>query len=332
MPGNGRRFWQGRRVSVPEMIVGAVLDRRANAPKNVPIDPTLPVELQGIIQSGDYRITVRGHHTKCWIWDKNRMRLKDPVSGRSKEVTEIIYRIYSGQDVPSGKAIQHKCGQDRCINYDHFTLIRQREVDVIYQLHQRSAVDINEIDREIIRKLAKRYDWTEKEQTLIFNVTILQLRETYWDRVDSYQAEKLDPDNPEIIELDIPPEPDRPLPELETRPERPIPPEPETPPERPTPPAPETPPEPEPPPNPSVPAVRKSKTTAALLAFLLGGIGAHKFYLGYTGAGLIHLGLSLTVIGALINVPVCVVEFLIYLSKSDEEFHRIYVLNRKRFF
>ena len=150
-------------------------------------------------------------------------------------------------------------------------------------------------------------------------------------RVSTQQYEEatetpLEPDTPEIIELDIPPEPDRPLPEPETRPE------PETPPERPTPPAPETPPEPETPPSPSVPAVRKSKVTAASLAFLLGGIGAHKFYLGYTGAGLIHLGLSLTVIGALVNVPVCVVEFLIYLSKSDDDFHRIYVLNRKRFF
>ena len=143
-----------------------------------------------------------------------------------------------------------------------------------------------------------------------------------------------DPNDPDIIDLEIPPEPDRPLPE------HPTPPEPETPPERLTPPAPQTPPETETPPAPepetpqrqSAPAARKSKTTAALLAFLLGGFGAHKFYLGYTGAGLVHLGLSLTVIGALVNVPVCVVEFLIYLSKSDEEFHQTYVVNRKRFF
>ena len=33
----------------------------------------------------------------------------------------------------------------------------------------------------------------------------------------------------------------------------------------------------------------KNRTTAALLALLLGGIGAHKFYLGETGKGLIYL-------------------------------------------
>ena len=185
MPDNLRRALFGnsrRRPSAGEVIGGAVLDHLTKEPKRpntLPIDPTLPVELQGIIQSSDYRITNRGHHTKCWIWDKNRMGLKDPVSGRSKEVTEIIYRIYSGNEVPSGKAIQHKCGQDRCINYEHFTIIRKREVDVIHQLHRRSDVDINEIDREIIKKLSKRYDWTEKEQTLIFNVSILQLRDDF---------------------------------------------------------------------------------------------------------------------------------------------------------
>ena len=115
---------------------------------------------------------------------------------------------------------------------------------------------------------------------------------------------------PEIIDLDIPPEPDNPLaPNIQ--------PEPETP--------------PEPPASQSAPA-KKSKVAAALLAFLLGGFGAHKFYLGYPGPGLIHLLLSLTIIGALVNVPICVIEFLIYLSKSDEEFHQTYVVNRRRFF
>ncbi len=35
----------------------------------------------------------------------------------------------------------------------------------------------------------------------------------------------------------------------------------------------------------------KSKTTAALLAFFLGGLGIHSFYLGKKNLGLIHLGL-----------------------------------------
>lgn len=36
----------------------------------------------------------------------------------------------------------------------------------------------------------------------------------------------------------------------------------------------------------------KSKTAAALLAFFLGGLGVHNFYLGKTTLGLIHVGLA----------------------------------------
>jgi TM2 domain-containing membrane protein YozV len=41
----------------------------------------------------------------------------------------------------------------------------------------------------------------------------------------------------------------------------------------------------------------KSKTTATLLAFFLGGIGIHRFYLGSWGFGLVYVGLSLLGVG-----------------------------------
>jgi TM2 domain-containing membrane protein YozV len=53
----------------------------------------------------------------------------------------------------------------------------------------------------------------------------------------------------------------------------------------------------------------------------VGGLGAHKFYLGDVGLGILYLCFSWTLIPALIGL----VEGIIYLTKSDEEFQRQYV-------
>ena len=65
----------------------------------------------------------------------------------------------------------------------------------------------------------------------------------------------------------------------------------------------------------------KSKTTAGLLAILLGGLGAHKFYLGKTGMGILYLVFCWTYIPGIIGL----VEGIIYLTKSDADFHRDHV-------
>ncbi|HWO17322.1 MAG TPA: NINE protein [Kofleriaceae bacterium] len=44
----------------------------------------------------------------------------------------------------------------------------------------------------------------------------------------------------------------------------------------------------------------KDKTTAGVLALLLGGVGAHKFYLGQTGAGIVYLLFCWTLIPGII--------------------------------
>lgn len=59
-----------------------------------------------------------------------------------------------------------------------------------------------------------------------------------------------------------------------------------------------------------------NKTTAALLALFLGGIGLHKFYLGRTGMGLIYLVFCWTLVPALISL----VEGIQFLSMSESEF------------
>jgi TM2 domain-containing membrane protein YozV len=45
----------------------------------------------------------------------------------------------------------------------------------------------------------------------------------------------------------------------------------------------------------------KDKTTAGVLALLLGGIGGHKFYLGQTGSGIVYLLFFWTLIPGIIG-------------------------------
>lgn len=81
----------------------------------------------------------------------------------------------------------------------------------------------------------------------------------------------------------------------------------------------------------------KSKIAAALLAFFLGAFGIHKFYLGCNSAGVIMLflflvGFVLLGLPSLIIGVIAFIEFIIYIVKSDEDFQRIYVDNKKCWF
>jgi TM2 domain-containing membrane protein YozV len=63
------------------------------------------------------------------------------------------------------------------------------------------------------------------------------------------------------------------------------------------------------------------RVLTAILAILLGSFGVHKFYLGDTGLGILYLCFSWTGIPAIVGI----IEGVIYLSKSDEEFEKEYV-------
>ena len=60
----------------------------------------------------------------------------------------------------------------------------------------------------------------------------------------------------------------------------------------------------------------KSKITAILLCFFLGGLGIHRFYLGYTLIGVIQL---LTFGGLLIWVIVDLIRLIIGSLKDSED-------------
>ncbi len=77
----------------------------------------------------------------------------------------------------------------------------------------------------------------------------------------------------------------------------------------------------------AIPGAEK-KVVAGILAILLGGFGVNKFYLGYTKEGVIQLLLSLICIGGILGI----IEGILYLTKSDEEFVATYVNGRKGWF
>ena len=98
------------------------------------------------------------------------------------------------------------------------------------------------------------------------------------------------------------------------------------------------------PPSASIAARASNKVAAGICGILLGGLGVHKFILGYNNAGTIMLaatlgGWVLTFIscGITFFVPMAIsiiglVEGIIYLTKPDEEFVRTYVDGRKEWF
>lgn len=64
----------------------------------------------------------------------------------------------------------------------------------------------------------------------------------------------------------------------------------------------------------------RSRAIAGVLALLLGGLGAHKFYLGKIGWGILYLLFSWTTIPMVVGI----IEGIIYLTMSDKSFEAKY--------
>ncbi len=97
---------------------------------------------------------------------------------------------------------------------------------------------------------------------------------------------------------------------------------------------------------PSDPNYRSEKKMAAgVLAILLGALGVHKFYLGYTKEGIILL-LSTLIILPVLTLVTCgfasafypvvfiipIIEGVIYLTMKDEQFDNTYIRGNKPWF
>jgi TM2 domain-containing membrane protein YozV len=95
-----------------------------------------------------------------------------------------------------------------------------------------------------------------------------------------------------------------------------------------------------------IPGAEK-KLAAGLCGILVGGFGVHKFVLGYQKEGIIMLSVNLVslilfmiscgILFPLIFVSMAVgivglVEGIMYLTKSDEEFVQTYIVNKKPWF
>ena len=74
----------------------------------------------------------------------------------------------------------------------------------------------------------------------------------------------------------------------------------------------------------SVPKTDRNRIVAALLAFFLGVLGIHRFYLGRNGSGIVMLLLTCTVVGMIATWPWAFIDMVRYLVMSDRDFARRY--------
>jgi TM2 domain-containing membrane protein YozV len=89
------------------------------------------------------------------------------------------------------------------------------------------------------------------------------------------------------------------------------------------------------------------KLAAGLCGILLGAFGVHKFLLGYHTAGLIMLAVTIGTLAGVVGTcgllapllgvtgvmgVIGLIEGVIYLTKSDEEFYQTYMVGRREWF
>lgn len=79
----------------------------------------------------------------------------------------------------------------------------------------------------------------------------------------------------------------------------------------------------------SIPGAEK-KLACGLCGILIGGFGVHRFILGDTNGGLIRIAITVVTCGA--GGILGLIEGIIYLTKTDEQFVNEYVVGKKAWF
>lgn len=76
------------------------------------------------------------------------------------------------------------------------------------------------------------------------------------------------------------------------------------------------------------------RIVAGIVAILFGCLGIHKFILGYQKEGIVMLVISFLSLGFLLALValIGIIEGIIYLSKTDEEFFQTYQIGRRPWF
>jgi TM2 domain-containing membrane protein YozV len=82
-------------------------------------------------------------------------------------------------------------------------------------------------------------------------------------------------------------------------------------------------------PPPPAPADSK-RMVCGILGILVGGLGIHRFMLGDTTGGIIRIVITLVTCGA--GSIIGLIEGIIYLTKTDQDFYQTYIVGKKGWF
>ena len=76
--------------------------------------------------------------------------------------------------------------------------------------------------------------------------------------------------------------------------------------------------------------VAQKKLLCGILGIVLGGLGIHRFLLGDTTGGIIRIVIAFCTFG--IGSIIGIIEGIMYLMKTDEQFYQEYMVQKKAWF